>query len=552
MPVGLVRSNAPPFSQAVADTGVRSEVGQDLTRFFVLAILGGAAAFLSIGVPHTEVYLEGRLIFGYIGFALLRRWWLAGLLACVLAISGFHQVSLLTAFIGNLLYTVPALVVIRAVYPRLQRQARNPVTFAAAWFVLSLLLYQIFNTPVVWAVLAVLRNESIIPFVLDGWREQPFFFESVFVGLFSALAMTVIRAETALRESRSELATTLNSIADGVIATDVAGRVVGMNPTAEALTGWKETEARGRQLEEVFHIRAGGSAEQAESPVRRVLESGKAVGLANDTKLTARDGTVRQIADSAAPIMRRDGGVSGIVMVFRDVTREYASRERIRHAMETQAQLLKEVHHRVKNNLSVVSALLDLQAARITTKEQTVNALHQSRLRIHSMALAHEYLYRSDDFSRVALRDYVAAMIPLLRDAYDPTRRISVEQAVEDIRLGIDTAVPCGLILNELVTNALLHAFPKGKTGTVRVAAGAEPGNTWLLRVSDDGVGLPDSCSLTAPKTMGLEMVLLLCRQVGADLQAERDPGTGFRIRFPGHPAPLAEGEPPDAPPPVR
>jgi PAS domain S-box-containing protein len=502
----------------------------------VLAGLGAAAAFLSISVPHTEVYLEGRLIFGYIGFALLRRWWLAALLACALALSGFHQVSLLTAFLGNMLYIVPSLVLIRIGYPRLRRRAQSPVVFAAAWFMMSLLLYQLFNTPVVWGVLAVLRDEAILPFVVSGWREQPFFFESVFVGLLSALAMTVVRSENILRESRRELATTLNSIADGVISTDVDGRVVGMNPAAEALTGWSEQAARDRPLKEVLQLRSGADDKEVESPVSRVLETGTAVGLANDTRLTARDGTVRQIADSAAPIVRSDGGISGVVMVFRDVSEEYAARERIRRAMETQAQLLQEVHHRVKNNLSVVSALLDLQAARITTKEQTANALHHSRLRIHSMALAHEYLYRSDDFSSVALRDYVADMLPLLRGAFDAGAEVTFEQDVQDIRLNMDVAVPCGLILNELITNALRHAFVAGTGGTIRVSATTEMGQAWTLRVEDNGVGLPDSCSLTEPKTMGLEMVLLLCRQIGAELRVERTRGTRFAIRFPGEP----------------
>lgn len=142
------------------------------------------------------------------------------------------------------------------------------------------------------------------------------------------------RTERALRESRENIATTLRSIGDGVITTDDRGAIVTMNPVAEVLTGWAEPEARGLPLELAFRIRNAKTGATADNPVQRVLEEGRVVGMANHTVLAGRDGVERQIADSAAPIRRNDGSLIGVVMVFRDVTEEYRTREALRESEE--------------------------------------------------------------------------------------------------------------------------------------------------------------------------------------------------------------------------
>ncbi len=147
------------------------------------------------------------------------------------------------------------------------------------------------------------------------------------------------RSEAALRENREHLATTLRSIGDAVIAVDIGGRIVSMNPVAETLTGWAESEVRGRSLPEIFVIRNRRTGKPADNPVERVLREGKVVGMANHTALIARDGSERQIADSAAPIRRKDGALAGVVMVFRDVTEEYRTREELRF----QAMILNQI-----------------------------------------------------------------------------------------------------------------------------------------------------------------------------------------------------------------
>jgi PAS domain S-box-containing protein len=300
---------------------------RELVLFLILAALGTAAIFLSVKIPHTDVLIEGRWAFGYLGIALLRRWWLALLLAGVLCIPYLSGVPFVIGFFGNLAYTLPSYLVIRWVYADILSRTRSLWTHAFLWFLLVLFCYQAFNTPIIWAILAMLEGSPVLPAILEGWRLQPFFVESVLVAIVSAAMITAIRSHEELEQSRRELAITLDSIGDGVIATDAAGHVVRMNPQAQKLTGWRLDDAQGKPLEKVFRIFVAHTMEPAGNPVHRVMREGVVVGLANHTILEARDGTRRQIADSAAPVFESDGRLIGTVMVFRDVSEEYEARE---------------------------------------------------------------------------------------------------------------------------------------------------------------------------------------------------------------------------------
>jgi PAS domain S-box-containing protein len=309
----------------------------ELVRFSFFAVLGTAASYFSVNIPHTEVFIEGRSIFGFMGFALLNRWWTALLLACLLSITGFHKLPLGIVFIGNMMYMLPILVVIRTVYKHFLNRLRSLTWYGAAWLLMILLCYQIFTTPAIWGFMAFLQDAPIWPGVLDGWRQQPFLVESLLVGVISAMAMMVIRSNAALRASWQELTITLYSIGDGVIATDADGRVRRMNPVAENLTGWSEAEAAGKQLDVVFDIINEETRCPVENPVAQILREREVVGLANHTLLIARDGREIPIADSGAPIFDPQGNVAGVVLVFRDQAEERLARRLI----ETRLSLIQ-------------------------------------------------------------------------------------------------------------------------------------------------------------------------------------------------------------------
>jgi two-component sensor histidine kinase/sensor domain CHASE-containing protein len=198
--------------------------------------------------------------------------------------------------------------------------------------------------------------------------------------------------------------------------------------------------------------------------------------------------------------------------------------------------LLKEIHHRVKNNLQVISSLLALQAS-ATNDAVTRGLLNESRNRVHSMALIHEKLYHSTDERGVRFNGYVADLAAHLRNSYaGNSDAVTISINVQEITLDMDVLVPCGLIINELMTNALKYAFPGGRAGTITIAMRREPaegGATLVLTVSDDGVGLPATVDMGAPHSLGLRIVNSLVGQLRATLAVGPGPGTSFTITFP-------------------
>lgn len=304
----------------------------DLVLFGLLGALGVVASYISVNIPHTEVFFEVRFAFGFMGFALIHRGWLALGLALVLCLAGEHKVSLLTAFLANLVYTLPNLALIRFVHGRILERTSSLLLYGAGWFALVLVCYQIFSTPGVGLILAWLRNEALVPFAVEFWRTQPYLIESVLTAIISTAGLVVLRSYRAVAHKQHELDVTLQSIGDAVIATDTNGRITRINPEALALTGWTAEAALGRPVDDILTLFNSRTRAPVETPVARVLAEGRTVGMANHTTLRARDGTERQIADSAAPIRDTDGEMLGIVMVFRDVSPQYAAHEALLHS----------------------------------------------------------------------------------------------------------------------------------------------------------------------------------------------------------------------------
>jgi PAS domain S-box-containing protein len=610
------------------------------------------------------------------------------------------------------------------------------------------------------------------------------------------------KAETALRESEARYHITLMSIGDGIIATNADGRVELLNPVAEALTGWKLDEARGRPLEEVFHIVNEETRQEVEDPVRRVVREGLVVGLANQTLIIARDGTEHSVADSGAPIRNEAGEITGVVLVFRDQTAERAAlkamreerlrlrtlidampdyifvkdvesrfvttnsahlkvigaasleevigktdlelfpaelaeryyrderriiesgepllnreerviehsgaekyvlttkiplrdeqghvtglvgisrdiserkradealsqsnrelretllqlensrdmlqliiesipvrvfwkdinlrylgcnilfardagfsqphellgkddyamgwreeaeiyraddrgviesrrpkmnivepqttptgakiwlstskvplqmpngdilgvlgiyeditkgkmdEEKLRAALDEREVMLREIHHRVNNNMQIISSLLRLQS-RYVKDEIALEVLNESQNRIKSMALIHEKLYQSRDFSRIDFSDYIAKMVTHLFANYKvDSRGISYKVDAIDVQLDISRAIPCGLIINELITNALKYAFPEGREGEIFVRMRPSDGDGYELAVKDNGVGMPEGFDPGGKGTLGFQIVSDLVKQIDGSIEIKSDAGTEIIIRW--------------------
>ncbi len=197
--------------------------------------------------------------------------------------------------------------------------------------------------------------------------------------------------------------------------------------------------------------------------------------------------------------------------------------------------MLQEIHHRVKNNLQIVTSLLNLQAER-AQDSRLAAILRDSQNRVRSMAYIHERLYRSPDLAQIDFAEYTRALADHLLNSYQSEDQRTVDVRVEigeDAHLSVDTAIPCGLIVNELVSNALKHAFPPGwKTpGLVTIAMQQTP-HGYMLKVQDNGVGLPADLDVRRAHSLGLELVTILAQQLGGALKIDRDAGTAFTITF--------------------
>jgi two-component sensor histidine kinase len=193
--------------------------------------------------------------------------------------------------------------------------------------------------------------------------------------------------------------------------------------------------------------------------------------------------------------------------------------------------LLREIHHRVKNNLQVISSLLRLQARYVSDEQQRLMFL-ESQNRLESMVLTHELLYRSKDLAKIDLNGYINGLVNLLLSSFGISRhQVSFETDVAPVSMSVDTAIPCGLITNELVSNCLKHAFPEGRTGKVRIVLTSSDSRFQLI-VSDDGIGLPPDLDFNRAQTLGLRLVHTLVKQLQGDVQIESSAGTEFAITF--------------------
>ena len=202
-------------------------------------------------------------------------------------------------------------------------------------------------------------------------------------------------------------------------------------------------------------------------------------------------------------------------------------------ALREREVLLQEVHHRVKNNLQVISSLISMQGRALGEEGGRV-ALEECQTRVQAIALIHEQLYRSKDYARVPFAEYARSLVGnVFRATEGPPERIRLELAIEDVALGVDRAIPCGLILNELITNALRHAFPGGRSGTIRVELGYVAGGAFRLAVRDDGVGLPPGLDVGTAPSLGLQLVSMLAEQLNAGLEVDRDHGTRVGLTLP-------------------
>jgi PAS domain S-box-containing protein len=248
-----------------------------------------------------------------------------------------------------------------------------------------------------------------------------------------------------------------------------------------------------------------------------------------------KDGRLVVLETSGVPISDAEGYFRGYRGIDRDITERKRMEDRIGASLEEKNILLKEIHHRVKNNMTIIYSLLDLQS-KFTSEQHDREMLNDAKARIKAMALIHEKLYRSKDMAKIDFSDYLRDILNnMFMSHLKYPGRIALKIEVRDIALGIDDAIPCGLIINELVSNTLKHAFPEGRKGEITVGMRSYDNDLIELIVADNGIGLPADLDSRKKASMGLSLVDALVNQLHGKIELHKEEGTKFRITFRSH-----------------
>jgi PAS domain S-box-containing protein len=330
--------------------------------------------------------------------------------------------------------------------------------------------------------------------------------------------------EKSLDTSQQQYLTILDTIPDSIFVIDRDMQIVMAN--AQILRINKmfglETNVIGRKFYEVYPFLPEGTLKET----AEVFTSGQLFLSTQHTEL----GGQKFITETRKIPMTKDNIVEQVMLIIRDVTREKSYEElKLRNA-EQKELLLREIHHRVKNNLAIVISMLSLQS-RSNPDPMLTGIIQDIELRIRSMALIHEHLYRSENLDRIPLADYLKSLSAVIASTFQQ-KNITFNSELETMDSDIEAALPVGLITNELLTNAFKYAFPAGRTGTITLRLRQLKDEQVELTITDDGIGLPEHFSFEEQSTLGMFMVRLLIEQLYGKLEIVNKAGTCFRITF--------------------
>ncbi|MCC7557636.1 MAG: PAS domain S-box protein [Methanobacteriaceae archaeon] len=330
-------------------------------------------------------------------------------------------------------------------------------------------------------------------------------------------------AEMALQESEERYRRLLKQSFDAVLIHS-DGKIISINDTGARILGAVKEEIIGRPLFNFIHP---DYHDLVEDRIKKVSNNQNIVPLV-EQKFLKIDGTPIDVEVVGTGFVYN--GKNAVQSVFRDISQRKEYESQIINSLKEKDVLLKEVHHRVKNNMQIISSLLNLQGE--YCDGPTCEIFNESKNRVKSMAIVHEKLYQSEDFSGINFKEYIQSLTSEILASYlVDTNRIKVIINVENIKLNINTAIPVGLILNEMVTNCIKHAFPNDRRGLIEISL--YPVNKeYELTIKDNGVGFPKGFDLKNTKTLGMELIKSLVKQLEGELTIEKEPYTVFRLRF--------------------
>jgi PAS domain S-box-containing protein len=333
-----------------------------------------------------------------------------------------------------------------------------------------------------------------------------------------------------VKESEERFHSITQSANDAIITADSKGDILFWNNSAQKLFGYRDEEVTGKHLTFLMPERYRDAHQKG---MGRLLATGVPHVIGKTVELSGlrKDGSEFLIELSLSTWKTGDKVFySGIL---RDITERKLAEEKIRKSLEEKEVLLREIHHRVKNNMQIVSSLLMLQSHNIEDKKYK-EMFVDSQTRIFSMGLIHEKLYQSESIAQINFKEYINGIVSNIFESYGLRSNIKFDIKAENIPIKIDYAVPCGLIVNELVTNSLKYGFPDERQGKIQILLKSDTTtNNIQLSISDDGIGIPKELDIRNTKSLGLHLVTALAEgQLHGTIILNRDNGTEFQISF--------------------
>ncbi|MBP8082140.1 MAG: PAS domain S-box protein [Spirochaetes bacterium] len=356
---------------------------------------------------------------------------------------------------------------------------------------------------------------------------------SGFYETFSQMVLSVSSRENAILKSESLLDKIFKTMRDAITVCDKNGNITFMNPTAKKYSGLSvgDNIFKSKNPSIIYSDYKDEPIEKNLLPLYEAFKS-----KTNQTgiyKMQFADSVFKWVSEYVYAFEDDDHNFDGMLSCAADITELKVSSQKISDTLREKDILLKEIHHRVKNNLQIISSLLSLQANTIKNAEIT-SILSESRNRVKTMALIHEKLYQSSDLTRIEIRSYLKNLVQqIFAGSSADIRQISYEVRSDNVFMSIDDAVPCGLIINELVSNSIKHAFNDGRKGRIIVEFLLLPNGKRSLAVADDGEGIPHNFDIDKTDSLGMKLVSSLSKQIGGEPNIIRqDNGTAVIIIF--------------------
>ncbi len=310
---------------------------------------------------------------------------------------------------------------------------------------------------------------------------------------------------------------------NAVLVTDATGKIDWVNDAFLRMTGGSH-EIIGKNVADIkiYEHVPEAIAEAVGEKKSKIFES----------KILSENNTETWISSTLTPIFDEKNNLKELVFVDTNITASKVLENQIKASLHDKDVLLKEIHHRVKNNLQIIISLLNLQSGYIKD-EQTLKAVKDGQNRVRSMALVHEKFYQAEELTEINFTEYVEKLNQFLFQSYgDRSDRVKLVIEADKIAFDMDTAMPCGLLINEIVSNSLKYAFPDEREGEIKIELHKQPDQRIRMNISDNGVGLPPEIDIEHAESLGLQLIYALTSQLEGELEFSQENGTKFSVTF--------------------